>query len=139
MKPLYNVPEAENHWFATYHMHHKKKLGMTESTYDSCLLFRSEPLGIVKMQTDDTLILADNNFASTKEKTIKSAKIMTKDREYLTLVYPLKFNSTQIKLDSNGIVLTKKSQVGGILLVTNYAADSTNSKGITRKKLSPKK
>ena len=139
MKPLYGVPEAGNHWFAIYHTHHKEKLGMTKSTYDSCLFFRSEPLGIVGMQIDDILILADNNFASTKEEAIKSAKIITKDREYLTSAHPLKFNSAQIKLDSNGIVLTKKSYIGGILLVTDYTADSTSSKRITKKKLSPKK
>ena len=51
MKPLYVVPEAGNHWFATYHKHHKEKLGMTESTYDPCLIFRFEPLGIVGIQT----------------------------------------------------------------------------------------
>lgn len=45
MKPLYGVPEAGNHWFATYHKHHTEKLGMSESTYDSCLLFKHEPLG----------------------------------------------------------------------------------------------
>ena len=63
-------------------------------------------------------------------------KIMTKDREHLTSAHPLKFNNIQIKLDSYGIVLTKKSHVEGILLVTNHAADSTSSKGIIRKKLS---
>ena len=138
MKPLYGVPEAGNHWFAIYHTHHKEKLGMTKSTYDSCLFFRSEPLGIVGMQTDDTLILADNNFASTEEEAIKSAKIMTKNREYLTPAHPLKFNGAQIKLDSNGIVLTKESHIEGILPVTDHAADFTSSRGITRKKLSPK-
>ena len=74
IKPLYNVPEAENHWFATYHTHHKKKLGMTKSTYDPCLLLRSELLGIMRMQTDDTLILADNNFASIKKKQLNHQK-----------------------------------------------------------------
>lgn len=62
---------------------------------------------------------------------------MTKDREHLTSAHPLKFNDAQIKLDLNGIVLTKKSHVGGILLVTDHIIDSTNSKRITRKKLLP--
>ena len=109
---------------------------MTKSTFDPCLFFRSELLGIVRMQTDNTLILADNNFASTKEEAIKSAKIITKDREYFTPIHPLKFDDVQIKLDSNGIVLTIKSHVGGILPVTDHVADSTSSKRITRKKLS---
>ena len=63
---------------------------------------------------------------------------MTKDGEYLTLAHPLKFNSAQIKLDSNGIILTKKSHVSGIFSVTNHIPDSTSSKEITRKKLSLK-
>ena len=111
---------------------------MIESTYDPCLLYSSSSFGIVGMQTDDTLILADNDFASTEEDAIRSAKIMTKDREHLTSAHSLKFNGAQIKLDSNEIVLTKESHVGGILPVTDHVADSTSSRGITRKKLSPK-
>lgn len=138
MKPLYGVPEAGNHWFPTYHIHHKDKLGMKESTYDLCLLYSSGPFGIMGMQNNDTLILADNDFASKEEAAIKSAKIMTKDQEHLTSFQPLKFNGAQIKLDSEEIVLTKESHVGGILPVTNYDADSISSRGITRTKLSPK-
>ena len=135
---MYGVPEAGNHWFATYHTNHKEKLGMEELTYDLCLLYKCVPFGIVEMQTNDTLILADNDFASKEEAEIKAAKIMTKDREYLTFTQPLKFNRAQIKLDSEGIVLTKESHVGGIFLVTDHNADSTCSRGITKKKLSPK-
>ena len=87
---------------------------------------------------DETLILADNDFAGKEESAIQWAKIMTKEREYLTHAHPLKFNSAQIKLDSNNIVLTKKSHIGGILLVTDNVAESISSRGITRKKLSPK-
>ena len=63
---------------------------------------------------------------------------MTKDQEHLTSSHPLKFNGAQIKLDSEGIVLTKKSHIGDILPVTNRDADSTSLRGITRKKLSRK-
>ena len=91
------------------------------------------------MQTNNILILADNNFASTKKEIFKLAKIITKNRKYLILVYSLKLNSTQIKPNSNGIVLTKKSYVNNIFLVTHHDADFTSSRGIIRKKLSPKK
>lgn len=84
IKTFYGIPKAGNHWFATYYIHHKKKLGMTESTYDPCFFYRSGPLGIIGMQTNNTLILADNNFANKEEKTVKNAKIMTKDWKYLT-------------------------------------------------------
>ena len=139
IKLLYNVTEVGNHWFATYHMHHKEKLEMIKSTYNLYLLFRSKPLRIVGMQTNDTLILADNNFASTKKKAITLTKIMTKDREYLISAHLLKFKGTQMKLNSNGIVLIKKSYVERIFLVTNHVANSTNSKKIIKKKLLSKK
>ncbi len=82
------------------------------------------------MKVEDTLFIANNDFASIKNDTIKSAKIIKKDREYLTSAYPLKFNDTQIKLDLNGIILIKKSHVGQILLVSDYVVDFTSSRMI---------
>jgi hypothetical protein len=35
MKPLYGIPEAGAHWFATYQVHHLNNLGMETSTYVS--------------------------------------------------------------------------------------------------------
>ena len=135
---MYGIPKVSNHWFATYHIYHKKKLGMEELTYNFYLLYRSGPFGIVRMQTDDILIFANNNFASKKKADIKVAKIITKDQEQFTFTQTLKFNGAQIKLDSKGILLTKKSHVDGIFLVTDHNADSTSLRGITKKKLSPK-
>ena len=65
VKPLYRVPEAGNHWFRTYHIHHIKSLSMSQSTYDPCLLYSSieSRFGLVGLQTDDTLFLADTEFA----------------------------------------------------------------------------
>ena len=47
VKPLYDVPKAGNHWFAIYHGHYIDKLSMTKSTYDLCLLYKSEPFSII--------------------------------------------------------------------------------------------
>ena len=79
IKPLYNIPKAGNHWFATYHIHYKEKLGMEELTYNPYLFYRSSLFGIVGMQINDILILANNNFTSKKKVKIKTAKIMMKD------------------------------------------------------------
>ena len=50
LKPLYNIAEADTHWWATYSRHHKEKLGMVSSTYDPCLLITDNgPLSIVGM------------------------------------------------------------------------------------------
>lgn len=110
---------------------------MEESIYNLCLLCKSSPFGIVGIQSKDTLILPDKNFASKKEAKIKIAKIMTKDQEYFTSIQLLKFNRTQIKFDSKDIVLTKESHVREILLEIDHNKDSTSSREITRKKLSP--
>lgn len=101
IKPLYGVPEAGNHWFATYHSHHIDKLEMKQSTYDLYLLYKSEPqLGIIGLQTDDTLILAEKSFADAEEDAIKRAKLISKDRDHLTINRPIKFNGTTIHIDS---------------------------------------
>lgn len=111
---------------------------MTESTYDPCLFYRSGLLEIVTIQTNNTLILANNTFASKEDKAVRNAKIMTKDQEYLTPAELIKFNEIQIKLDSNNIVLLKINHVGGMLPVIDHDADSTYLKGIIRKRLLPK-
>jgi hypothetical protein len=44
---LYGIPEAGNYWFKTYHSHHVDKLEINQSTYDPCLLYRTNPFGLV--------------------------------------------------------------------------------------------
>lgn len=81
---MYGVPEAGAHWFNTYHTHHLEKLSMSESTYDSCLLWANGSdtgFGVVGLQIDDTLILADDIFATTEAKQLKEAKLLAKERE----------------------------------------------------------
>jgi hypothetical protein len=96
LKPLYRVLEAGNHWFKTYYTHHTKNLNMTQSTYDPCLLYSNKPFGIVGLQTDNTLFLADKTFADTEENKLYKAKFMAKEQEKLTVVTPLKFNGAII-------------------------------------------
>ena len=139
VKPLYGVPEAGNHWFATYHGHHVNRLGMVQSIYDPCLLYQSEPLGIVGLQIDDTLILADNAFVEAEKDAIKSAKIITKAQDHLTSTKPIKFNGTRIELEaSEDLTLRQDTHVGGIELVKKFDASTTSSRGVVRTKLSSK-
>lgn len=111
---------------------------MKESIYDPYFFYSFGSFGIIKMQTDDILILANDDFVYKEEKAVKKAKIMTKNWKYLTSIQSLKFNRAQIKLDSERSVLIKKSHVGIIFPVTDHDTDFTSSKEITRKKLSPK-
>lgn len=46
--------------------------------------FRSELLGIMEMHINNILILVNNNFTSIEEEAIKSAKIVIKNKEYLS-------------------------------------------------------
>jgi hypothetical protein len=59
-------------------------------------LYSNKPFGIVGLQTDDTLFLADKAFADTKENKLYKAKFMAKEQERLTVVAPLKFNGAII-------------------------------------------
>lgn len=139
MKSLYNVSKVCNHWFTTYYIYYKNNLEIKKSIYDSFFLYNFGLFDIVKMQTNNTLIFANNNFVNIKKAVIKAIKIMTKNCKHFTFLQFLKLNRVQIKLNSERIILTKKSYVSGILLVTNYIADSISLKRITRTKLLPKK
>ncbi|EED23157.1 hypothetical protein TSTA_066100, partial [Talaromyces stipitatus ATCC 10500] len=65
-QPLYRIPKAGNHWFRMYYEHYMKQLAMETSTYNPCLLHcrdLKQGFSIIGMQTDDTLIVADEAFA----------------------------------------------------------------------------
>ena len=66
---------------------------MIESIYNPCLFYSFSLFGIVEIQTDNILILADNDFASIKKNAIRLIKIMIKNKEYFTPIYFPKFNS----------------------------------------------
>ena len=139
VKPLYGVPEAGNHWFKTYHSHHVNQLRMHQSTYDPCLLYSDKPFGIVGLQTDDTLFLADNTFAEAEQSELHKAEFMAKEREQLTADTPIKFNGGLIQLTQDGsITLTQKRQCENLSVVNTTPADSTSSRGVTRDLLTPK-
>jgi hypothetical protein len=69
LKPLYGVPEARTHWFSTYYRHYTEKLKMVTLTYNLCLLITTtkDAFGIVGIQTNDTLILASDEFSQKKD------------------------------------------------------------------------
>src|SRR5258708_33207513 len=129
---MYGVPEAGNHWFKTYHSHHIEHLQMSQSTYDPCLLYSNEPFGIVGLQTDDTLFLADHTFATAEQDQLHKAKFMAKGREKLTVDTPLKFNGAVIQLVPDGITLTQERQCANVSTITTTTATSTGSRRTAR-------
>jgi hypothetical protein len=67
---------------------------MATSTYDPCLLVTTikNRFNIVEMQTDDTIILADEYFSILKKNELLNAKFITKPKKKLTPDSPLIFN-----------------------------------------------
>jgi hypothetical protein len=93
------------------------------------------------MQTDDTLILADQSFAVVENEAIISAKIMIKTREQLISDNSLKFNDTKIeRLDSIDqrsfiIYFRQETHIQGIQLVQSTESTTTSARDKVRIKL----
>ncbi|SLM34983.1 conserved hypothetical protein [Lasallia pustulata] len=138
IKPLYGVPEAGNHWFNTYHCHHTEKLQMEQSIYDPCLLYCTTSFGIVGLQTDDTLFLADKDFATAENHELHKAKLLAKERELLTESSPLKFNGGHIEKHGVVITLTQPRQCKNLSLIRDWNVNLKSSQGEVRNSVSPK-
>lgn len=139
LKPLYGIPEAGNHWFNTYHRHHVEKLSMSPSTYDPCLLSTSgDCLGVVGLQTDDTLFLADKEFAAREQKELENANFLAKKREKLTAKTPLKFNGGIVTIVEDAVILQQAQQSKNLHLVGSYKTDISGTRGKIRKGVTPK-
>jgi len=106
-KPLYGIPEAGTHWWATYYKHHRDRLSMVTSSYDPCLLVTTtkDAFGVVGMQTDDTLILGNKAFAQLEDEELGKAKLSAKPAEALSYETPLIFNGYILKEDGDNIML----------------------------------
>jgi transposase InsO family protein len=120
IKPLYGIAEAGTHWWATYHNHHIKKLQMTTSSYDPCLLIstaENPDFACVGMQTDDTLGLSTATFSTREDEQLKEAKFTAKPKQVLTAGEPLIFNGGIVSLDGDSITLRQKGQAGNLALV----------------------
>jgi hypothetical protein len=112
-KPLYGIPEAGTHWWATYYKHHKEKLFMVTSSYDPCLLITTKKgvFGVVGMQTDDTLFLASEEFATLEDNELQKAHLTAKPRDELSTESNLIFNGCIVTMKSDGTIhLTQKDQ-----------------------------
>ena len=111
--PLYGVPESGLHWFNTYQIFHKEKLGMKPSAHDLCLLFtpngpeldkENKPAAITCLQTDDSLFLANEEFESLEEE--KSSTFERKPILKLAESVPLKFNGSIVSKTCSGITMS---------------------------------
>jgi hypothetical protein len=143
VKSLYGVPETGTHWFNTYQKHHKDNLMMIESTFDSCLLHIEfifiNRFGVIDIQTDDTLILADDEFVTLEQNELVRARLTFKQREKLISTTSIKFNDDLIFLSDNSLLLTQSKQFDQIKLINlSSSVNLTSSRGEIRKLVTPK-
>ena len=131
IKSLYKIPKANNHWFVIYQNHHISKLDMMQSTYNFCLLYKSDLFGIVKLQIDDILLLINNQFVNAENEIIKFAKIMIKNHKYLTKIKSIKFNDILIELIvNNNLMMIFNMQMFNIFFIKNLETLMINNKNI---------
>src|SRR5256885_2196697 len=103
---------------------------MDQSTYNPCLLYTNHNgFGIVGLQTDDTLFLANKTFAKSKKRKLQEANFLAKEREELTQTTPIKFNRGHIKQEKDSIILTQEHQCQNLKLVTTKPINLTSSRG----------
>jgi hypothetical protein len=96
-------------------------------------------MNIVNMQTNDTLILINSNFAAAKKKAITDAKIMIKSRNNLESNFSLKFNDTIIERQENDIYLRQIFQFDHFQLIKDIDIAIINFKDKIRLALISKK
>lgn len=126
IKPLYRIAEAGVHWFATYQGHHCNKLNMVTSTYDLCLLVTNggpDTFAIVALQTDDTLAVCTEGFATAEDTALTEAKFRAKPKTALAKGKPLEFNGNTVTMMDDAIMLTQKGQGRKIEAIDLTAAD----------------
>ena len=68
------------------------------------------PFGIVGMQTNNTIILRDNQFSALEENELVKANLIAKPKEKLNLTTPLLFNGYILSLNEDSIALRQKGQ-----------------------------
>jgi hypothetical protein len=95
--------------------------------------------GVVGLQTNNTLVLADKSFAEAEESELNKANFLAKDREQLTLTTLIKFNSGQIKLENDSLIrLTQERQCQNLRLVALKTINLTSLRGEVRQAVTPK-
>ncbi len=128
---------------------------MIESIFDFCLLHiiqiksvnlmnRSNFIihfEVIGLQTDDTLILADDEFVALEENKLVRAHLTSKKREKLNLIISIKFNDELIILinDDNTLLLTQSKQFDQIKLINlSFSINLTSSREEIRKMITLK-
>ena len=94
LKPLYKIPKTRTYQYTIYYKYYKEKLLIITFTYNSyfLIIIKKEVFSIVKMQTDDILILILKEFLVLKDNKFNKTKFLIKLKEALILETLLIFN-----------------------------------------------
>jgi hypothetical protein len=116
---------------------------MIESIFDLCLLHITQiesalnfinQFEVIDIQTDDTLILADDEFVTLEQNELNRARLIFKQREKLTSTISIKFNDDLISLSDNFLLLTQSKQFDQIKLINlSSSINLTSSREEMRK------
>jgi hypothetical protein len=126
---------------------------MIESIFDFCLLhiIRIEfvefinqlnvinRFEVIDIQTDDTLILVDDEFVTLEQNELARARLTFKQRKKLISTISIKFNDDLIFLSDNSLLLIQSKQFDQIRLIdVKISIDLTNSRDEIRKMITSK-
>jgi len=83
---------------------------MTTSTFNPYFLIitTETPFGIIGMQTNNIIILGDDQFLALKEDKLVKTNLIVKLKEKLNLITPLLFNRCILSLNKDSIALRQK-------------------------------
>lgn len=109
-RPIYGLPEAEVHWFQTYHDHHCAVLQLQLFIVGPCFLYTAQRFldditktatsrGFICLQTDDTANVGNSRFAQIEAS--MSQKFGCKAPVFLTQNRPINFNGTAVTKHDN--------------------------------------
>ncbi|SLM37481.1 hypothetical protein PMAA_090260 [Lasallia pustulata] len=88
---------------------------MILSTFDPCLLYNNHLTAIIGLQTDNTLIAADNAFMVLEQEELEKAKFLAKLYEALKTNGHLKFNGLTITLLPDGLQIMQEKQASNTM------------------------
>ena len=107
LKLLYRIAEVGTHWWATYSKYYKEKLLITTFIFNLYffIITIGTPFKIISMQTNNIIILKNNQFSVFKKDKLVKANLIVKPKEKLNLIILLFFNRCILSLNKNSIAL----------------------------------
>ena len=107
LKPLYKITEAGTYQWATYNKYYKKKLLITTSIFNPyfLIIIIGTLFKIVSMQTNNIIILGDDQFLTLKKDKLVKVNLIAKLKKKLNLIILLLFNRYILSLNKDFITL----------------------------------